>query len=62
MRDRRSAYIAALAALTAILCVYALLPVRGQLNVTVMDVGEGLCIVMRTPSGKTAIMDCGSCS
>ena len=61
-RDRRSAYITALAVLTAILCVYALLPVRGQLNVTVMDVGEGLCIVMRTPSGKTAVMDCGSCS
>ena len=62
MRYRRTIYIAALAVLTVALCLYALLPAQGLLSVTVMDVGEGLCIVARTPSGKTLIMDCGSCS
>lgn len=62
MKDRPTISITALAVLTIALCMYALLPTQGQLNVTVMDVGEGLCIVARTPSGKTLVMDCGTCS
>lgn len=32
------------------------------LDVTVMDVGEGLCVVASTPSGKVMVMDCGTSS
>ncbi len=33
-----------------------------NLEFTFLDVGDGLCTVMRTPSGRTLIMDCGTCS
>lgn len=33
-----------------------------NLSVTFLDVGEGLCIVVITPSGKSLVMDCGTSS
>lgn len=32
------------------------------LTVTFLDVGEGLCAVVKSPSGKVMVMDCGSSS
>lgn len=34
----------------------------GTLELTYLDVGEGQCGVMRTPSGKTVVLDCGTSS
>ena len=53
-----------------ILAVMALVPVaiwlsvafQGEppLTVTFLDVGDGLCAVVRSPSGATLVMDCGT--
>lgn len=37
-------------------------PRSDVLTVTFLDVGEGLCTVVITPSGKTMVMDCGTSS
>ena len=36
-----------------------LLPEKGKLTVTVLDVGQADCIVIVSPSGKTMLIDCG---
>lgn len=41
---------------------YALRPVSPALTVTFLDVGEGLCTVVRTPAGKVMVVDCGTSS
>lgn len=45
---------------TLLIWVIALVPAKRELTVTVMDVGEGLCVVVNTPDNKTMIMDCGT--
>lgn len=44
------------------ICIWAsvLFSSSKTLDVTFMDVGEGLCAVIRTPSGKTIVFDCGT--
>lgn len=49
-----------LAAITLIIWLLALAPAKRDLTVAVLDVGEGLCIVVNTPDGKTMLMDCGT--
>lgn len=48
----------------AAVCVwlFALVPSRSPLAVTFLDVGDGLCAVARTPSGKIVVVDCGTAS
>ncbi len=52
----------AAAVLTAAIWAYALAPTDSRLTLTVLDVGEGLCAVLRTPTGKTVVVDCGTSS
>ncbi|MCE5315684.1 MAG: ComEC/Rec2 family competence protein [Armatimonadota bacterium] len=61
-RDNRLTIIAAAVLITICIWAYALLPGRGTLDVTVMDVGEGLCVVVCAPSGKVMVVDCGTSS
>lgn len=44
------------------ICIWAsvLFSSSKTLDITFMDVGEGLCAVIRTPSGKTIVFDCGT--
>ncbi|MCE5200488.1 MAG: ComEC/Rec2 family competence protein [Armatimonadota bacterium] len=60
LRDRRLIVISVVALVALSVWAYALLPVGRTLELTVMDVGEGLCVVMRAPSGKVMVMDCGT--
>ncbi|MCX6346158.1 MAG: ComEC/Rec2 family competence protein [Armatimonadetes bacterium] len=60
LNDNRIRALAALALITIAVWAYALAPAGHTLSLTVMDVGEGLCIVMRSPNGKTLVMDCGT--
>ncbi|MCL5104466.1 MAG: MBL fold metallo-hydrolase [Armatimonadetes bacterium] len=62
LRDRRLQVILAALLITAGIWVYALVSRPKLLSVTVMDVGEGLSVVVRSPSGRTLVMDCGTCS
>ncbi|MGB9619737.1 MAG: ComEC/Rec2 family competence protein [Armatimonadota bacterium] len=61
-RDRRTLLLAAAVAATAAVWVYALLPGGQYLELTVLDVGEGLCAVVRTPAGRAMVVDCGTSS
>ena len=61
-RDKRFKIIAVLIILTISIWTTALLSSQKTLNVTFLDVGEGLCTVVRTPSGKILVMDCGTSS
>lgn len=38
------------------------MPGSNQLTVTFLDVGDGLCTIVRTPSGRTMVVDCGTSS
>lgn len=49
-------------AVTVAIWIHALLPTTPRLTLTVLDVGEGLCAVLRTPAGKTIVVDCGTSS
>jgi len=50
-----------LAALLVIVVCWAPAFVHSNaLEVTFLDVGEGLCAVIRTPRGKTMVVDCGT--
>ncbi|MEN6356159.1 MAG: ComEC/Rec2 family competence protein [Armatimonadota bacterium] len=61
MRSDKRLLIIIVAVLAAVgIWASALLPSGKTLDVTVMDVGEGLCVVMRTPSDKVMVMDCGT--
>ncbi|MHB9038836.1 MAG: ComEC/Rec2 family competence protein [Armatimonadota bacterium] len=60
--DKRLTLIAIAALIAVCVWVYALAPSRNVMDVTVMDVGEGLCVVLRAPSGKVMVMDCGTSS
>jgi beta-lactamase superfamily II metal-dependent hydrolase len=42
--------------------IYALLPREPLLSLVFLDVGEGMCAIARTPSGKTMVVDCGTSS
>lgn len=62
LKDKHAIVIAVVALIALVVWVHALAPSGNNLKITVMDVGKGLCIVMRTPSGKTMVMDCGTIS
>lgn len=62
LRDKRLQIISALIILAAAIWTSALYSSQKTLNVTFLDVGEGLCAVVRTPSGKILVMDCGTSS
>ena len=59
MRNRRL-----VVALVIVLAIFAsaaaYLAKPGNLSVTFLDVGQGLSAVIRTPSGKTIVYDCGT--
>jgi len=60
--DKRIAVLAASAMITALIWISVLATDRSVLKVTFLDVGDGLCTVVRTPSGKTMVFDCGTSS
>ncbi len=59
LRNRRL-IVALLAVVVVFATAAAYLAKPGDLSVTFLDVGEGLSVVMRTPSGKTIVYDCGT--
>lgn len=62
LRDRRT-QILSIAALVAVLAWSGVLaPSSRTLQVTFLDVGDGLCTILRTPTGRTLVMDCGTSS
>ena len=62
LRDRRFMTLAVAALGAAAIWANAFVTRHPTLDLTFLDVGEGLCIVMRTPQGKTMVMDCGASS
>ena len=62
LRDRRFVILAVAALGTAAIWANAFVTRHSTLDLTFLDVGEGLCIVMRTPEGRTLVMDCGTSS
>ncbi|MCL2151502.1 MAG: DNA internalization-related competence protein ComEC/Rec2 [Oscillospiraceae bacterium] len=62
-RARQYLYPACIAVvlLCAVLLVSHLLPNAGDSSMTVLDVGQGLCVVLNS-DGNTAVVDCGSSS
>lgn len=62
LSDRRRVCLAVAAVVAACVWLFALLPVSSPLAVTFLDVGDGLCVVARTPSGRTIVVDCGTSS
>ena len=48
--------------ITAAIWIAAALPGEPSLDVTFLDVGDGLCVIVRSPAGKTLVMDCGTAS
>jgi competence protein ComEC len=61
-RDNRTRLIGVAALIAAGLWVSVFVTGSSQLQVTFLDVGDGLCTVVRTPSGRTLVMDCGTSS
>lgn len=61
-KNRRSLAVASVALVTAVIWLHALLPSAKTLDLTVLDVGEGLCAVLRSPTGRILVLDCGTSS
>ncbi|MBO6214593.1 MAG: DNA internalization-related competence protein ComEC/Rec2, partial [Lachnospiraceae bacterium] len=57
-RIRWAVNIAAVAVLTGLQCVH----LKNGLNLTMLSVGQGQCIFIRSPDGYTCLYDCGSTS
>jgi competence protein ComEC len=62
LKDRRLIVLGVAALIAVGVWSFALLKGGKTLELTVMDVGEGLCVVMRSPAGRIMVMDCGTCS
>lgn len=60
--DRRWQVIAALALLCVGIWCSAWVGSRDELSFTFFDVGKGLCVIGRTPSGRIIVFDCGTSS
>ena len=60
LKNKSRLFVFAIALVAIFLWASALLPGHKTLNVTFLDVGEGLCVVVQTPSGKIVAMDCGT--
>lgn len=61
-RDRRVLTLGALALIALTVWTAALAPRPATMQVTFFDVGDGLCTLIRTPSGKLLVVDCGTSS
>ena len=60
LRGRRRAGLVAIAAAHAVLVFGPLAPAAdGRLHLTVVDVGQGDALVLRSPSGRTIVVDAG---
>ena len=62
LKDRRWLLIAVLAVAALTIWAGVLFCGQPQLSATFLDVGDGLCAVVRTPGGKTMVFDCGTSS
>lgn len=62
LRDKRTQVLAVAILIAIAAWTGVLLPARRSLEITFLDVGDGLCTIMRTPSGRTLVMDCGTSS
>lgn len=60
MSTKRNYVFIALALAAIFIWTGALTPGRPTLSAAFLSVGDGLCVVIRTPSGKTLVYDCGS--
>ena len=62
LRDNRTRLIGIAALIALAVWLSALFAGSSELRVTFLDVGDGLCTIVRTPSGRTLVMDCGTSS
>lgn len=62
LRDNRIRVVAVAVLAAAALWLNVLLGAPGVLQITFLDVGDGLCTIVRTPAGRTLVMDCGTSS
>ncbi len=62
LRDRKWLIPGAAAVVCLFIWVPVLLSHPNTLELTYLDVGEGLCGVMKTPSGRIVVLDCGTSS
>lgn len=60
--DRASAIVLAAVVLTLGVWLWAGRPADPVLEMTFLDVGEGLCVVVLTPGGRAMVFDCGTSS
>lgn len=61
-RDRRTQLVAAAGLVAVVVWLSVAFSGPRPLEVTFFDVGDGLCMFVHTPSGKTMMVDCGSSS
>lgn len=59
LQKRESALLSLLAVIVAAIWGWALLPRTPEMQLTFLNVGQGDAIVLRTPTGHTAVIDCG---
>ena len=59
-RDRRTQFLSIAALIGVLAWLSVLFSGPRPLEVTFFDVGDGLCAVVRSPSGHTLVMDCGT--
>lgn len=62
LRNKPWAIVAVAGFITLGIWIYAFLPREPLTSLVFLDVGEGMCAVVRTPSGKTMVVDCGTSS
>lgn len=60
LRDNRTRLLSIAALIAIVTWISALLPGEGRLRVTFLDVGDGQCVVVCTPSGRILVDDCGT--
>jgi competence protein ComEC len=61
-RDNRVRIIGVVGLVAVALWLSVMLNAPRNLQITFLDVGDGLCAVVRTPGGHTLLMDCGTSS
>lgn len=62
VRDKRLLLMGLLALAAAAALLSALAPGQPTMQVTFFDVGDGQCTLVRTPGGRTMVVDCGTSS
>lgn len=61
-KDKRTRLMGIAAIAVVVVWIGAVLPGPSTLSVTFFDMGDGECTLIRTPSGRTMVIDCGTSS